>query len=138
MISLTEGKNMETKQRAVVGKPFVEGDSRINRSGRPKNFDELRKLGQEIAKEMVTTSRGERVTLAEAILRSWAESDEPQLQRAFMEYAYGKVPDKLETNPLENRPTLILHYGHERPKAERMFLDGDSNDERTRTPPNCE
>ena len=26
----------------------------------------------------------------------------------------GKVPDKLETSPLEGRKTLILYYGHER------------------------
>jgi hypothetical protein len=106
-------ENMETKNQRAVGKPFVAGDSRINRRGRPKSFDELRKLGQAIAQEMVTTSRGARITLAEAILRSWAESKEPTLQKSFMEYAFGKVPDKLET-PLEERTTLILNYGHER------------------------
>jgi hypothetical protein len=52
--------------------------------------------------------------LAEAILRSWAESKEPILQKAFMEYSFGKVPDRLETNPLGDRKMLILHYGHER------------------------
>jgi len=103
---------METQKHGL--KPFVKGDPRINRKGRPRSFDELRKLGQAIAGETVTTSRGARITLAEAILRSWAESKEPVLQKAFMEYAFGKVPDKLETNPLENRKTLILHYGHER------------------------
>ena len=76
-------------------------------------MDQLRKLGQAIAAETVTTSRGTRITLAEAILRSWAQSKEPILQKAFIEYAFGKVPDKLETNPLEERKTLILHYGHE-------------------------
>ena len=102
---------METQKHGL--KPFVKGDPRINRKGRPRSFDELRKLGQAIAQETVTTSRGTRITLAEAILRSWAESKEPILQKAFMEYAFGKVPDKLET-PLEERKTLILHYGHER------------------------
>ena len=58
----------------------------------------------------------------EAILRSWAKSDEPQLQRAFVGYAFGKVPDKLETDPLENKQTLILHYGHERERIERDRL----------------
>jgi hypothetical protein len=48
------------------------------------------------------------------MLREWAQSGEPQLQRLFAEYAFGKVPDKLETNPLEGRKTLILNYGHER------------------------
>ena len=106
---------METqKQRGRGPKPFVKGDPRINRKGRPRSFDELRKLGQ----ETVTTSRGISITLAEAILRSWAESKEPILQKAFMEYAFGKVPDKLETNPLEGRKTLILHYGHESKRLE--------------------
>ena len=94
------------------------------RKGRPKSFDELRKLGQAIAAETVTTSRGTRITLAEAILRSWAESKEPILQKAFMEYSFGKVPDKLETNPLEERKTLILYYGHER---ELKRLENGSN-----------
>ena len=103
---------METQKHGL--KPFVKGDPRINRKGRPRSFDELRKLGQAIAQETVTTSRGTRITLAEAILWSWAESKEPILQKAFMEYSFGKVPDKLETNTLEERKTLILHYGHER------------------------
>jgi len=42
-----------------------------------------------------------------------AKSEEPLLQKAFIEYAFGKVPDKLETNPIENKKALILHYGHE-------------------------
>src|SRR6516225_5579875 len=113
---------METQKHGL--KPFVKGDPRINRKGGPKSFDELRKLGQAIAGETVTTSRGTRITLAEAILRSWAESKEPQLQKAFMEYSFGKVPDKLETNPLEEGKTLILHYGHER---ELKRLENGSN-----------
>ena len=107
---------METQKHGL--KPFVKGDPRINRKGRPRSFDELRKLGQAIAAETVTTNRGARITLAEAILWSWAESKEPILQKAFMEYAFGKVPDKLETNPLEGRKTLILHYGHESKRLE--------------------
>ena len=73
---------------------------------------------------MVTTENGERMPPAELILRSWAKSKEPMLQKAFMEYGYGKVPDKLEATPLEDRKVLILHYGHERVKRERLLLDG--------------
>jgi hypothetical protein len=76
-------------------------------------FDEMRKMVQRIACEKVIDERGVPMTCAEAVLRSWARSEEPALLRAFVEYAYGKVPDKLETNPLENKTTLILHYGHE-------------------------
>ncbi len=115
------------KQRGVTGKGFVKSDPRINRKGRPRSFDQLRKLAQQIADEAVTDSNGHKIRLAEAILRSWAESKEPILQKAFMEYAFGKVPDKLETNPLENKKTLILHYGHEFKRLERDRLLGDDN-----------
>jgi hypothetical protein len=109
----------EIEKRRVIGKPFARGDARINRDGRPRGFDEMRKLAQRIAAEKVVDSDGNSLTVAEAILRSWAKSNEPQLQRAFIEYAFGKVPDKLETNPLENKQTLILHYGHEFKRLER-------------------
>ena len=110
---------METpKKQRAVGKPFVAGDPRINRRGRPKSFEQLRQLAQSISDEMVTDKKGARIRLVEAILRSWAESTEPILQKAFMDYAFGKVPDKLETSPLEDRRTLILNYGHERKRVE--------------------
>lgn len=81
---------------------FVKGDPRINRKGRPKSFDALRALAQEIAHEealkggQAVVINGHRVTVAEAILRMWAQSNNHQLQRAFIEIAFGKVPDKME------------------------------------------
>ena len=115
---------METKEGGVTGKGFVRGDARINHRGRPKGFDQMRSIALGIARETVTTSRGERITVAQAILRSWATSKEPVLQRAFIEYAFGRVPNKLETDPLENKTTLILHYGHERERIESERLLG--------------
>ena len=118
---------MEHKNQQQRGlRNFVKGDPRINRKGRPKGFDQVRKLAQAIAHETVTDSEGRTMSCAEALLRSWATSEQPLLQKAFMEYAFGKVPDKLETDPLENKTTLILHYGHERPRArddERLLGD---------------
>lgn len=35
--------------------PFVKGDPRINRKGRPKGFDQLRALAQQIAAEVGAT-----------------------------------------------------------------------------------
>ena len=90
-----------------------------NAGGRPKSFDQFRRLAQAIAHEKTTDDQGNLITVADAILRSWAKSKEPTLQKAFIECAFGKVPDKLETNPLENKTTLILHYAHERQERDR-------------------
>lgn len=94
-----------------LGKKFTKGDPRINRNGRPKNFDELRSLAQEIAHEEITLPDGRKLTKAAALLYKWFQSSEPSLQKAFMEYAYGKVPDKIEGEILKK--TLHLHYDHE-------------------------
>lgn len=110
-----------TKQRNTNSlanlRPFVPGDRRINRRGRPKNFDAFRELAQAIAHE--PDPQNPSITTVEGILRSWAASREPVLQKAFIEYAFGKVPDKLETTGLENKPVLILHYAHERPQRDQ-------------------
>lgn len=83
-------------------KPFKKGDPRINRKGRPKNFDATRSLAQSIAHEVATKDgepiiiEGHIATVAEMILRQWASSKNPQLQKAFVEYAFGKVPKRQE------------------------------------------
>ena len=86
-------------------KPFKKGDPRINRKGRPRNFDALRELAQSIAHETAKKPDGEPLvidghiaTVAEMVMRTWATSKNPQLQRAFVEYAFGKVPDKHDVN----------------------------------------
>ena len=79
------------------GCPFKKGDPRINRKGRPRSFDALRELAQQIAHEPTQiVMDGHKVTVAEAILRQWAQSKNPQLQRAFIEVAFGKVPDEIQ------------------------------------------
>ena len=93
---------------------FVKGDPRINRKGRPRLFDALRELAQQIAHEGAQQGgqpiviNGHTVTVAEAILRQWATSKNPQLQRAFVEVAFGKVPDKIEMTS-DNR--IIIDWG---------------------------
>ena len=83
-------------------KPFVKGDPRINRKGRPKSFDALRELARDIAHEKAKAGGntvvidGHSVTVAEAILRQWAQSKNPTLQRQFIEVAFGKVPQAVD------------------------------------------
>lgn len=94
---------------------FQKGDPRINRKGRPKDFDALRALAQEIAHEKALSGgqpvviAGHAVTVAEAILRQWAQSKNPQLQRGFIEIAYGKVPDKVEMSGPDGAALRVEH-----------------------------
>lgn len=88
-------------------KPFVKGDPRINRKGRPKTFDALRELAQQIAHEIPLKDGqplvidGHIATVAEMIMRQWAQSKDPRFQIAFIEYAYGKPPQKTELTGAE-------------------------------------
>jgi hypothetical protein len=86
----------------------VKGDPRINRKGRPKSFDALRALAQEIAHEPTNVViEGHKVTVAEAILRQWAQSKNPQLVKSFIEIAFGKVPDNLN---VEQVLKVLIEY----------------------------
>lgn len=103
-----------TAPNSAPGKPFVKGDPRINRKGRPKSFDALRELAQEIAHEVAQSGGqdliidGHKVTNAEAVLRKWLVSGNPQLQRAFMEIAFGKVPDVTQVSGPDNGPIEFI------------------------------
>jgi len=94
--------NTASNSRKASGKPFTKGDPRINRKGRPKTFDAFRELAQAISHEVALKQgepliiNGHTVTVAEAILRQWAQSKDPRLQMAFIEMAYGKPPQRTE------------------------------------------
>ena len=101
---------------------FQERKHQINRKGRPKDFDALRELAQQIAHEVALKDgqaliiSGHIVTVAEAILRSWATSKNPMLQKAYLEICYGKVPDKIELTgkdgeQLKDIVRVIVHDG---------------------------
>ena len=93
---------------------FKKGDPRINRKGRPKSFDAFRELAQQIAHEVAKDKNkncivieGRKVSITEMILRSWATSKNHQLQRAFIEIAYGKVPDRQEITGKDGEPLNV-------------------------------
>ncbi len=68
----------------------------INRKGRPKSFNALRELAQQIAHETMVDQTGTARTVAELIMRKWATSSDPQLQMRYVEIAFGKVPTPVE------------------------------------------
>jgi hypothetical protein len=94
---------------------FKKNDPRINRNGRPKTFDAARALAQQIAHETAKVGGadmvidGHKVTVTEAVLRSWAMSKDPRLQMAFMEWAYGKPPTvtQLEVSGPDDGPIPV-------------------------------
>jgi len=75
-------------------RPFKSGDKRINRKGRPKNFDQVRALAQKIADEALLTPEG-KITRVEALLRVLTSSRAPADRALFLAYAYGKPKDEI-------------------------------------------
>lgn len=93
-------------------KPFVKGDKRINRKGRPKSFDALRKLAQQIAAEDLQSTDGDVVTRIEALLRVMSSSKNPADRALFLAYAFGKPKEEIAMNNSGETVTkVIIEYG---------------------------
>lgn len=58
-----------------------------NTKGKPKTFDGLRELAQEIAHEPIGDGNK---TVVQAIMRKWAGSNDARLQMAFVKVAFGE------------------------------------------------
>src|SRR5512146_2336224 len=61
-----------------------------NTSGKPKSFDALRKLAQQVLAEAIDTGDGEAITRIEALLKRMSSSRNPADRKTLLEYAYGK------------------------------------------------
>jgi hypothetical protein len=88
-------------------KPFVKGDPRINRGGRPKSFDAARALVLQLGNEVLEGKDGAKFTRFQLIIRDWLASGNFQKQKAALELAFGKVPDKTELTGILN---LIIDW----------------------------
>jgi hypothetical protein len=117
---MNDEPQQQKPRTGIIGRAFVKGDSRINRCGRPRHFDQFRKLAQRISHEKIVGPDGNTITRAEQLLRSWAKSRVPALQLAFAAYCRGKPPEKVELEGLEPKNTLHLHFAHEFDRVEAL------------------
>lgn len=110
------------KKRKATGVPFEKGDPRINRKGRPPNFDALRALAKSISHEIVLEEgtgeplliEGHMVTRAEALLRQLSVSRNPKERQYFLELAFGKIPDRVELSGHDGGPLIYqMTWGDE-------------------------
>jgi hypothetical protein len=106
-------------------RPFVKGDKRINRKGRPRSFDALRSLAQMIAKEAFEDKEGNQATRVELILREWSTSHNALLQKQFVEVAYGKVPDEVINSGEQRVEVIVKHSDRAEPTHIAPETDGD-------------
>ena len=103
--------------------PFVKGDPRINRKGRPKSFDKLRSLAVEMASEQAVNKDGEPILLhgrpvtnAQLVLYQWLT--DKKHQKDFIEVAFGKVPQAIELSGNDGGAIQIEYVNNPYPVAD--------------------
>lgn len=106
---MDEAVIQQDNSKSAPGKPFTKGDKRINRKGRPKSFDALRKLAVKIAGETIPSPNGEDITRIEALLRVLSSSKAPADRALFLAYAYGKPKEEVEHSG-EIATKVIIEY----------------------------
>lgn len=100
MAEQSSSNTAREQRQTPPGKPFVKGDPRINRKGRPKSADALKELIQSILHEAATNAAGEKIiidghaaTNLEIIIRSMMRN--PRHVEMLLDRAYGRVPQAL-------------------------------------------
>lgn len=96
-------KNREKQDANLI--PFVKGDKRINRKGRPKTIKELRSLIQTLLNEGMRDDPS--VTRLETMLRQMMISKSPANNKTVLEYGYGKVPDETKVTGDATQPIVF-------------------------------
>ena len=115
--SSTTENNAGKKPGGITGKGFVKGDPRINRKGRPRTFDQLRRLALSLLNEPAKGPDGRPLVIdghvatnVEIILRSAMRN--PRFAQWILEVAYGKVPDKVEVSGRDGAPIEVRAYDY--------------------------
>jgi hypothetical protein len=115
--SNTTKNNAGKMPGGITGKGFVKGDPRINRKGRPRTFDQLRKLAISILSEPAKGADGQPIVIdghiatnVEIILRTAMRS--PRFAQLLLEVAYGKVPDRVEVSGRDGAPIEVRAYDY--------------------------
>jgi len=99
-------KQRKISERSLANlKPFVKGDPRINRLGRPKTFDQIRDLVQDIAADMVEPQQG--WSRIEVMLRQMFISKSAQDRQNILEYGWGAVPKAIQLDVTEELRRLM-------------------------------
>lgn len=91
------------------GKPFQNGDKRINRKGRPKDGKRLSKYVQAFLLEQIDADGFIRL---DSILMQMANSKFPADRKELLERAYGKVREEIELSGNQNKPIAIKAFDY--------------------------
>jgi len=101
-------RNITEKQLANL-RPFVPGDPRINRLGRPKSHDELRALIQSLAAE--SSDNAPDWSRIEFMLRSMLTYKNATDRANVLEHGWGKVPQSIEHDVSEQLKQIMDQLG---------------------------